>query len=58
MGQGAFNMTEQLEGLEVKQLNIIKRIPTLILGLRRSNASLSLRILRDRAQAPLVVLQI
>ena len=58
MGQGAFNMTEQLEEIEVKQLNVIKRTPMLILGLRRSNASLSLRILRDKAQAPLVVLQI
>ena len=51
-------MTEQPEEIEVKQLNIIKRTPTLILGLRRSNTSLSLRILRDKAQAPLVVLQI
>ena len=58
MGQGAFNMTEQLEEMEVKQLNIIKRTPMLILGLRRSNTSLSLRILRDKVQAPLVVLQI
>ena len=58
MGQGAFNITEQLEEIEVKQLNIIKRTPMLILGLRRSNTSLSLRILRDKAQAPLVVLQI
>ena len=58
MGQGAFNITEQLEEIEVKQLNVIKRTPMLILGLRRSNTSLSLRILRDKVQAPLVVLQI